>query len=147
MNRTTPVPESPRRPTRIRTQIPIRIRSLDAVPEFSADCHTLVVNPNGCGVRLSRPLEPGSRVMLEELPGGNRAAAVVANCIPLGKDGKYWLLGVALEEPGNVWCICPLPADWGDQPVPASPVPLPKKASEWPYSMFSASGEAHPTKR
>jgi len=84
--------------------------------------------------------------MLEELPGGNQAAAVVANCVPLGKDGKYWLLGIVLEEPGNVWCIYPVPADWGDQPVLVSPVPLPKKANEWPYSMFSARGETHPSK-
>lgn len=143
---TTPQP-SPRRPTRIRAQIPIRVRSLDAVPEFLEDCHTLVVNPHGCGVRLRRPLEPGCKVMLEDLPGGNRAAATVANCVPLGKDGKYWLLGLVLEEPGNIWCIHPVPADWGDQPKPVTAVPLPKKADEWPYSMFSAKGEAHPSKR
>ena len=146
MNSAPSVQDSPRRPTRIRTQIPIRVRSLDAASAFSEECHTLVVNPNGCGVRLRRPLEPGCRIMLEELPGGNHAAAVVANCIPLGKDGKYWLLGIVLQEPGNVWCIYPVPADWGDQPVPVSPVPLPKRADEWPYSMFSTHGEAHPSK-
>jgi len=146
MNSAPSVQDSPRRPTRIRTQIPIRVRSLDAASAFSEECHTLVVNPNGCGVRLRRSLEPGCRIMLEQLPGGNQAPAVVANCVPLGTDGKYWLLGVVLEKPGNVWCIYPVPADWGDQPKPATPVPLPKKANEWPYSIFSARGEAHPSK-
>jgi len=144
MNSAPSVQESPRRPTRVRAQIPLRIRSLDSDPAFSEDGHTLVVNPNGCGIRLQRSLEPGCRIMLEQLPGGNQAAAVVANCVPLGKDGKHWLLGVVLEKPANVWCIYPAPADWGDQPQPATPVPLPKRTNEWPYSIFSASGEAHP---
>jgi len=139
MTNSTPPSDSPRRPTRIRTQIPIRVRSLETVPGFSEDCHTLVVNLNGCGVRLRRPLEPGCRVILENLPGGNQAPAAVANCIPLGKDGKYWLLGIALDEPGNVWCIYPVPADWGDLPMLASPVPLRTSGSHWPYSAASSS--------
>ena len=147
MNSTPSVQESPRRPTRVRAQIPIRVRSLDATPEFVEDGHTLVVNPQGCGVRLRRALEPGSRVMLEELPGGNCAAASVANCVPLGADGKHWLLGLALEEPGNVWCIQPVPADWGASSSPRASVTLPKNSSEWPYTLFSANGEAHPSKR
>jgi len=144
MNSAPPAQTSPRRPTRIRAQIPIRVRSLDAVPAFSEDCHTLVVNPNGCGVRLGRSLEPGCRVMLEHLPGGNQAAAVVANCVPLGTDGQHWLLGLVLEAAGNVWCIYPVPPDWGDQTKPAAHVSLPKRPNEWPYSIFSARGEAHP---
>jgi len=139
--------QSPRRSTRLRAQIPLRIRSLDADCQFCEDCHTLVVNLNGCGLRLRHPVEPGCRVMLEELPGGKQAAAVVANCIPLGTDGKYWLLGIALEKAGNVWCLHPVPADWGEQPTPVKPVALPKKANEWPYSIFSAQGEAHPSRK
>jgi hypothetical protein len=135
-----------RRPTRVRAQIPIRIRSLDLVPEFSEDGHTLVINPRGCGVRLRRSLEPGVRVLLDELPGGNRATASVANCVPLGSDSKYWLLGFALDKPGNIFCLSPAPADWGDQPVPISAVPLPRRANEWPYSVFAANGEAHPSR-
>jgi len=144
MNSAPSVQESSHRPTRIRAQIPIRVRSLGAVPAFSEDCHTLVVNPNGCGVRLRRSLEPGCRIMLEQLPGGNQAAAVVASCVPLGPDCRYWLLGFVLEAPGNVWCIYPVPTDWGEQAKPAAPLPLPKRADEWPYSIFSARGEAHP---
>jgi hypothetical protein len=139
--------ESPRRPTRIRAQIPIRVRSLDLNPEFAEDCHTLVVNPQGCGVRLTRALEAGCRVVLEDLPGGNHAIASVANCVPLGSDGKYWLLGLALEEPRNIWCIHPAPEDWGEQSESTASVSSPARTDEWPYALFSANGEAHPSKR
>ncbi len=50
--------EAERRSTRIRAQIPLRVTSLDPAIQFSEQCHTLVVNTEGCGVRLSRPLEP-----------------------------------------------------------------------------------------
>src|ERR1700757_5497719 len=76
--------EAERRSTRIRAQIPLRVTSLDPAIQFSEQCHTLVVNTEGCGVRLSRPLEPGVPVRLEELPGGHIATALVANCVPLG---------------------------------------------------------------
>jgi hypothetical protein len=76
-------------------------------------------------------------------------AAKVANCTPLGTEGKYWLIGIALDEPGNVWCIHPAPADWGSnsRPVIAAPVAPPAKKHEWPYSFFSDKGEAHPGRK
>ena len=140
-------PQPPRRSTRIRAQIPVRVTSLDPALEFTEHCHTLVVNTEGCGVRLSRPLQPGLPILLDELPGGGTAQALVASCVPLGSEGKYWLVGIALEQPGNIWCINPAPADWEDsKPVVAS-VPLPKKADEWPYAFFSSKGEAHPGRK
>lgn len=42
---------------------------------------------------------------LEGLPRGGTVAARVVNCISLGQYEKLWLLGLALEEPGNVWGI------------------------------------------
>ena len=137
----------PRHSTRIRAQIPIRVTSLDPAFEFSEHCHTLVVNTEGCGIRLSHALEPGLRVMLDELPAGNRAEARVANCVPLGGEGRFWLVGIALEESGNIWCIQPAPADWGDSKPPVASVPPPKKTEEWPYSFFSSKGEAHPGRK
>ena len=99
-------------------------------------------------MRLSQPLEPGLAVLLDELPGGTIALARVANCVPLGTEGKYWLVGIALEEPGNIWCIQPAPANWGSEPRPAATaVPPPKKENEWPYSVFSIKGEAHPGRK
>jgi hypothetical protein len=140
--------EAARRSTRIRAQIPFRLDSLDAAIPFSEHCHTLVVNTEGCGVRLSRPLEPGLPVLLDELPGGTSALARVANCVPLGTGGKYWLVGIALEQPANIWCIQPAPASWGiESNAMAAAVPLPKKENEWPYSVFSSKGEAHPGRK
>ena len=110
--------EAERRSTRIRAQIPFRLASLDPAIPFSEHCHTLVVNTEGCGVRLTRPLEPGLPVLLDELPGGTSAPARVASCVPLGTGGKYWLVGLALDEPGNIWCIQPAPADWGIESKP-----------------------------
>jgi len=140
--------EAARRSTRIRAQIPFRLTSLDPAIPFSDHCHTLVVNTEGCGVRLSRPLEPGLPVLLDELPGGISAPAVVANCVPLGSGGNYWLVGLALEQPANIWCIQPAPANWGSEPMAvAVAMAPPKKENEWPYSVFSSKGEAHPGRK
>ncbi|HXM61352.1 MAG TPA: hypothetical protein VN950_10885 [Terriglobales bacterium] len=140
--------EAERRSTRIRAQIPFRLASLDPEIPFSEQCHTLVVNTEGCGVRLSRPLEAGLSVLLDELPGGTSAPARVANCVPLGTGSNYWLVGIALEQPGNIWCIQPAPADWGIEAKPVvAAVARPKKENEWPYSVFSSKGEAHPGRK
>jgi len=139
--------EAARRSTRIRAQIPFRLASLDPAVPFGEQCHTLVVNTEGCGVRLARPLEPGLPVLLDELPGNVSVRALVANCVPLGTGSNFWLVGLALEEPGNIWCIHPAPADWGGAPTPAAVVAPPKKENEWPYSVFSSKGEAHPGRK
>ncbi len=142
--------DSPRRCTRIRTQIPLRLTRLDTAVRTSERCYALVVNPQGCGVRLSTPLEAGVPVQLDELPGGTSTTARVANCVPLGSGGKYWLVGLALDQPGNVWCIRPEPADWGREPdvaVPTVVVAAPTKKNEWPYSQFSDKGEFHPGRK
>jgi hypothetical protein len=139
--------EAARRSTRIRAQIPFRLASLDPEIPFSEHCHTLVVNTEGCGVRLTQPLEPGLSVLLDELPGGTSAPARVANCVPLGTEGKYWLVGIALDQPGNIWCIHPAPANWGMASSPVAAVAPPKKENEWPYSVFSSKGEAHPGRK
>ena len=148
MSSTATTYKVPRRWTRVRAQIPIWVVSVDPADPVREHCHTLVVNPEGCGVRLTRSLKPGLKVLLDQLPGGKSAPARVANCVPLGTEGKYWLVGLALEQHGNIWCIHPAPADWGPDAQPASAtVPLPKKESEWPFSVFSTKGEAHPGRR
>ena len=38
--------------------------------------------------------------------------ARVANCLPLGNDGKYFLIGASLYTHGNVWGIADPPEDW-----------------------------------
>jgi len=149
MDPTTKSYEAARRGTRIRAQLPLRVTSLESSAEFTERCQTLVVNPQGCGVRLSRPLTPGLQVHLDELPSGAAVSARVANCVPLGSGAKFWLVGLALEQPGNIWGIHPAPEDWGAQPVvvAAEPAPVPAKKNEWPYSQFSSKGEYHPGRR
>jgi hypothetical protein len=139
--------EVSRRSTRIRAQIPLRVTSLDAHDSFSESCHTLVVNTEGCGVRLSRPMEPGAAVCLDEMPSGRAVAGLVANCVPLGP--KHWLVGIQLEETGNIWGIHPAPADWGAEPpqAAAATVGVPAKKGEWPFSQFSKHGEFHPGRK
>ena len=140
--------------TRMRVEIPVRLATLAPAEVHAEQAHTLVVNPQGCGIKLSRSLEPGTRVLLDGLPGGAQVNARVANCLPLGKDGKAFLVGLALETPGNVWGIQKPPADWeGEDTVamipaaPAAPAEDPIKKKNWPYSLFSQKGEAHPGRR
>ncbi len=145
-------PESGRRSTRIRAQILLRITSLDPATPFSETGHTLVLNTQGCGVRLSCPLQPGVAVSLDDLPIGKSVTARVANCVPLGTGGQWWMVGIALDEPGNVWGIHPAPADWGSEtPIAsaaaATPSASPAKSGEWPFRQFSSRGEFHPGKR
>jgi hypothetical protein len=147
--------ESNRRSTRIRAQIPLRVTSLDPTVAFSESGHTLVLNTQGCGVRLSRALEPGMAVSLDELPGCKSVPARVANCVPLGAGGKWWMVGIALDEPGNVWGVHPAPADWASDnalataasATAATPVTSAAKSGEWPFRQFSPRGEFHPGKR
>ena len=142
--------QPPRRSTRIRAQIPFRLTGCDPALELSEQCHTLVVNTQGCGVRLPRPLEPGVQVILDELPIGTSVSGRVANCVPLGTEGKYWLVGLALDEPANIWCIHPAPPDWGSgtkAAAAAASVAPPEKKGEWPFSQFSDKGEFHPGRK
>ena len=142
--------ETPRRMTRVRWEIPIRVTSLNAGHPFAERGQTLVVNPQGCGVRLSCALEVGTAVQLDGLPGVGSVTARVANCLALGTDGKFWLVGLALNEPGNVWGVQSPPADWGTASariLPSAATPDPKKKQNWPYSQFSRKGEFHPGRK
>jgi hypothetical protein len=49
---------------------------------------------------------------LEGLPAKHSVTARVVNCIFLGQYEKFWLVGLALDEPGNVWGIEKPPEDW-----------------------------------
>ncbi len=101
-----------RRGTRIPCEIPITLTSLDPIHPFSEPCLAILVNPQGCAVRFRRPLEIGVAVRLEGLPARTNVTARVVNSISLGEYEKVWLLGLALDEPGNVWGIKTPPEDW-----------------------------------
>jgi len=104
--------------TRVRAQIPVRLTSLEPVSTFSENCHTLMVNPRGCGVRFPRSLQPGSRVKVDQLPGGGSTTARVACSLPPSKGSKFWIIGIGVDTPGNLWCLAPAPEDWGEAAVP-----------------------------
>ena len=72
----------------------------------------MLVNPQGCAARIRRPVTVDTIVRLEGLPADGSAMARVVNCISLGEIEKHWLLGLALQEPGNVWGIEAPPEDW-----------------------------------
>jgi len=98
-----------RRGTRISCEIEITLTSMDPADPFSEPCLTILANPQGCAARFGRPLEIGAAVRLEGLPAGINITARVVNCIAIE---KFWLLGLALDEPGNVWGIQSPPEDW-----------------------------------
>jgi hypothetical protein len=142
--------EVQRRSTRIRWEIPIRITSLDPAHPFMDKCQTLVVNPQGCGVRLTREVQAGTAVQLDGLPGVGSVMAKIANCVSLGATSKMWLVGIALDQPGNVWGVQHAPEDWGTGPARiAAPVrtPDPKEKENWPFARYSSKGEFHPGRK
>jgi len=150
-------PKTARRSTRVRVEIPVTVTSLDRKHPFSAKCMALVVSPQGCGVRAPQSLPLETPVLLNDLPGGGSASARVATCLPLGNDKKYFLIGVALYNHGNVWGIANPPEDWNCAPNPAEAVaagadksknnPASKSGNAWPYNLFSGQGEAHPGRK
>ena len=152
METTSTSREAARRSTRIRAQIPVRITVIKGSSYFSQSCHTLVVNTAGCAVRLSQPLELATAVCIDQLPNQRTAIARVANCVPLGAGRQYWLVGLALDEPENIWEIHPAPADWGTESavalaaITATNASVPTKKGGWPYRQFSQRGEFHPAK-
>ena len=110
--------------TRVRAQIPVRITSVDPADNFSQTCHTLMVNPQGCGIRFPRALPEGLQLRIEDLPGRGITAARVACNRPLEGGSKFWIVGIALEAPGNLWCMAPVPTDWGTYTAPPKFFPM-----------------------
>jgi hypothetical protein len=146
-------PRAARRSTRLRVEIPVTVTSLDRKHPFCDRCVALVVSPQGCGFRASQALPLETPVLLNDLPGGVSASARVATCLPLGNDGKYFLIGVALYNHANVWGIANPPEDWNCAPNPAAASAgfagnvTGKSKNTWPYNLFSDQGEAHPGRK
>jgi hypothetical protein len=151
-------PKAARRSTRMRVEIPVSVISLDRMRPFGEKCLLLVVSAQGCGFRSSEALQLETPIMLSGLPGGGSVTARVANCLPLGDDGKYFLIGAALYTHGNVWGIANAPEDWNvaakndpvavdakAPPAAAQHVTVQKKA--WPYNLFAEGAELHPGRR
>ena len=101
-----------RRGTRVPCEISAALSSMAAVPSTSEPCLIVLVNPQGCAVRFRRKLEVGTPVHLHNLPAASKVTARVVNCIAMGEHEHFWLLGLALERPGNIWGISDPPQDW-----------------------------------
>jgi len=146
-------PKATRRSTRLRVEIPVIVTSMDRRHPFSAECIVIVVSPQGCGFRTLQALPLETPVLLGDLPGGGTASGRVASCLPLGTDGKYFLIGVALYNRGNVWGIADPPQDWNcaassDAPAAGEAGKIATKSSNtWPYNHFSSQGESHPGRK
>ena len=138
-------PKMTRRSTRLRVEIPLTLTSLDRRHPLISPCVALVVSPQGCGVRASQALPLETPVLLSELPSGGSASGRVANCLPLGRDGRYFLIGVALYNPANIWGITDPPEDWneGNAAHTAAPAQVASSKGAWPFNRFSSNGEAH----
>jgi hypothetical protein len=98
--------------TRIPCEIPVTLTSLDPGHPFTELCQVILANLGGCALRSPLPVPSGTVVQLEDLPTGIEVVARVVNCISLGEFEHLWLLGLALNEPGNVWGIESTPEDW-----------------------------------
>jgi hypothetical protein len=166
MNMEVQTPKALRRSTRIRVEIPVAVTSLDRVRPFAEKCVAILVSAQGCGLRSPRALATETPIMIGALPGGGSVTARVASCLPLGNDGKYFLIGAALYTHGNVWGVADPPEDWnvtaprdpalgsaspavsvsslnpasGNSANSSAP-PAGKKA--WPYNLFTTNTEAH----
>ena len=145
-------PKAARRSTRLRVEIPLTVTSMDRRNPLFATCVALVVSPQGCGLRTTQALPIKTPVLLSDLPGGGSASGRVANCLPLGKDGKYFLIGISLYNQANIWGIADPPEDWNvtstSNAAPArAEGNTTKSKSVWPYNLFSGQGEAHPRRK
>lgn len=150
-------PKTLRRSTRLRVEVPVSVISLDRQRPFGDRCLLLVVSAQGCGFRSSEELQLGTPIMISDIPGGGSVTGQVANCVPMGSDGKYFLVGASLYTHGNVWGIPNPPEDWNmaAKSDPASQRPATTQNSRatdaktpqtqkkvWPYNLFSEGGEA-----
>lgn len=121
----------------------------------------LIVSAQGCGFQSTRALQMETPIMISDLPGGGSVTARVASCLPLGNDGKYFLIGASLYTHGNVWAIADPPEDWelaaqspaGTNSAKRDPMndtdSLPKlkvNKKVWPYNLFTEGVESHPRK-
>jgi hypothetical protein len=164
-------PKAVRRSTRIRVEIPVSVTSMDRRRPFAEKCVVLIVSAQGCGFRSSRAMQLETPIMISDLPGDGSVTARVANCLPLGNDGKYFLIGAALYTQGNVWQIANPPEDWNvaaeSAPAPSTeggrvPSAAKSEADEapnltvnkltvnkkaWPYNLFTEGVEAHPRRK
>jgi CheY-like chemotaxis protein len=110
-----------RRSTRISVNVPFTLAGINRSYPFAELSVAILVNPQGCAAKFDRPLEIGTTVRLENLPAKHAVTGRVVNCFWPGEFAKFWIVGLALDEPGNVWGVETPPEDWNLN-IPASKV-------------------------
>jgi hypothetical protein len=130
-------------------EIPVTVTSMDRRHAFVEQCVALVISPQGCGFQASQALPLETPVLLSGLPADASASGRVASCLPVGKDGKSFLIGVALYNHGNVWGIADPPEDWNCGSSPAAgatqapPGVVAKRKTVWPYNLLAGHDDGH----
>lgn len=110
--------------TRVPCEIDAILTSSDGGRSFSEPCVIVLVNLQGCALKIYRAVNVGSTVILEGLATAPKITGRAVSSISLGKlERPFWLLGVAIDKPGNVWGISDPPEDWVSS--------IPRNATKW----------------
>ena len=96
----------------------MQLTSLDPGMAFHVRCETLVVNKHGCALRIASQLPSGTPVQLQV--SGYVITGQVIRAVSMGHEND-WMVGIALDRPGNFWGIQNPPEDWDAIAEPAPP--------------------------
>lgn len=97
--------------TRVPCNIPVTVAELNAIGRIPERCVIILANLQGCTVKCARSIPVGTIVQIEGLLTQGLVTARVVNCVNIHSE-SVWLLGLALNEFGNVWGIPSPPKDW-----------------------------------
>ena len=118
-------PAIPRRSSRVHTNVPILVTSMDGT-HFSEVCETLVVNAHGCAL-LSRVKFDAGVPLHFHSKDGRQTTAHVVSCEAVGLNTIRFRLGAKLDQPQNFWGLREQPKDWA-LPPGSTAASLPAKA-------------------
>jgi hypothetical protein len=110
-----------RRGARINAIVPFTLSGVTRGHPFAEPWVAILVNLQGCVAKFDRSLEIGAAVRLENLPAKRAVTGRVVNCFWPGEFAKFWILGLAQDEPGNVWGVEKPPEDWNIEISAATP--------------------------
>lgn len=107
-----------RRTTRVERAIPLTVCGLDKLGQpFQENSWTISCNLHGCRYRSRHDCRPGTWISVHIGEPGSAAKCAAARAqvksihAPESARESYQI-GIELECPGNIWKLCPPPADW-----------------------------------
>jgi hypothetical protein len=115
--------EAMRRSTRIRADIPVRVRSLEPLHPFDILTRTLIINAQGCGIQSPSDLPVG--IPVELVVEERTVSGKILNSTPVDAERGMWVTGIQLDQSGNIWGLASPPADWGAEVPQAAAAPGP----------------------